>query len=113
MAKVNGVGTVGCVEKIKFLQHRLFSRSGRLKGINLGTCGKQGDLAGTSELVDLPDLGGYLAGGASGEFRVHAETEIAVFEFGFETGPHRGEGEVGHSTCRISDIGAEGSLRFI
>jgi hypothetical protein len=37
MAKVNGVGTVGCIKKIKLFEHRIFTRSGSLEGINLGT----------------------------------------------------------------------------
>ena len=37
MTKVNGVGAVGCVKKIKLLDHRIFTRGGSLEGINLGT----------------------------------------------------------------------------
>jgi hypothetical protein len=45
MAKVNGVGAVGCIKKIKLLQHRIFSRGGGLKGVDLGAGGKENDLA--------------------------------------------------------------------
>ena len=38
MAKVNGVGAVGCIKKIKLLEHRIFARGGRLEGINLSAC---------------------------------------------------------------------------
>ena len=38
MPKVNGVGAVGCIKKIKLLEHRIFARGGRLEGINLSAC---------------------------------------------------------------------------
>ena len=53
VAKVDGVVAVGCIKKIKLLQHRIFSRGGGLKGIDLGAGGEESDLARAVEIIDL------------------------------------------------------------
>ena len=88
MAKMNSVGAVGCIKKIKLLQHRIFTRGGSLKGIDLGTCGKQSNLAWALQLIDLSDFRGLLTCGTAGEFGIHTEAEISVFELGLEAGSH-------------------------
>ena len=88
MAKVNGVGTVGCIKKIKLLEHRIFTRSGSLEGIDLGTCGKQSNLAWALQLIDLSDFRGLLTCGTAGEFCIHTEAKISVSELGLEAGSH-------------------------
>jgi len=53
MAKVNGIGAVGRVEKIEFLEHRFFGGGGCLEGVDLGAGGEKGDLTWAGQLVDL------------------------------------------------------------
>ena len=88
MTKVNGVGAVGCVKKIKLLEHRIFTRGGSLEGIDLGTCGKQSNLAWVLQLIDLSDFRGLLTCGTAGEFCIHTEAKISVSELGLEAGSH-------------------------
>ena len=53
VTKVDGVGAVGCIKKIKLLQHRIFSGGWGLKGIDLGAGGEESDLARAVEIIDL------------------------------------------------------------
>ena len=84
MAKVNGVGAVGCIKKIKLLQHRIFTRSGSLEGVDLGTGGEESDLTWSFELIHLSQLRGLLTRRATCKLGIHSEAEIAVFKFRFE-----------------------------
>ena len=84
MAKVNGVGTVGCIKKIKLLKHRIFARGGGLEGVDLGTGGEESDLTWSFELIHLSQLRGLLTCRATCKLGIHSEAEVAVFKFRFE-----------------------------
>ena len=113
VAKVDGICAIGCIKKIKLFEHGIFPGGRGLEGIDLGAGGKQGDLARTFQLIDLSDFRDLLNFRIASEFCVYPEAEVAVFKLGFKAGSHGGEGKIWNISCRIGDVGTEGSAGFI
>ena len=110
----SGFGFGGfCVEHIKFLQHWILGGGGGLEGVDLGAGGEKNDPAGLRNLVDAKEAVGVVSADSSGEFGIHAKTEISVFELGLEAGSHGGKGEIGDSAGGIGNVGPEGPPGFV
>ena len=88
VAKVDGIRAIGCIKKIKLLEHGIFSRGWGLKGIDLGAGGEQGDLTRTFQLVDVSDFRRLLNFRVASELCVYPEAEVTIFKLGFEACPH-------------------------
>ena len=82
-----GFGGFG-VEHVKFLQHWIFGGGGGLEGVDLGAGGEKDDSARLRNLVDAEKAVRFVSADSTGEFGVHTEAKISVFELGLEAGSH-------------------------